>query len=152
LGQDEWKKKRHEGFAVAGMGISNDFSEQDKSGQNQQSERDSAMELAEFRINPTIQPPFQKTPFIRVRAVEFERTGIARARGCAVRGDPMLVIGVQLHELMASGALPIVELMKVGESRVPVAIRPFLRTPGQTLQDESYTHKEQPVREGKKHF
>ena len=98
------------------------------------------MELAQFRLDPSIQSPFQKAPLIRVRAIEFERTGIARARRCAVCGDSALMIGVQLDELMARRALPKVEVTKIDESRVPVALRPFLRTTGQTLQEKGYTH------------
>jgi hypothetical protein len=62
------------------------------------------------------------------------------------------MIGVQLDELMACRALPIVEVTKIDESRVAVALRPFLRTAGQALQEKGYTYQEQRIGQSEEHF
>jgi len=110
------------------------------------------MERAKFRFDPGVQSPFQKAPFCRVRAVEFERARITGAGRCAVDGDLALMIGMQLDQLVTRWTFPIVELTKIDESRVAVALRPFLRSARKTLQEKGHTHQEHRVGQGEEHF
>src|SRR5215469_6345678 len=110
------------------------------------------MEAAHFGVDPGIQSTFEQTSFVRVCTVALEGTGIAGACGCAVQGDAALKIGTQLHELVACGALPVVQLTKVDKARVPIAFRPLLGTARQILEQSRNTHQKQSVGEREKDF
>ena len=84
------------------------------------------MKAPNFRIDPSVPSALQDTTFFGVRAIEFQRTGIACAGWCAVGCDPALMIHIELHKLVPSWTLPLVAVTKVDETRIAVTLSPFL--------------------------
>jgi hypothetical protein len=125
---DKWKKECNQCFAIMQLRVSNNLSEQNDDSQKQQGDGNSAMESSQFRLDPGVEASFQSSPLFGVCTVEFQRTGIAGSRRRPVSGNLPSMVGVQLHQLVARRAFPVVELPKLDKSGIAIRFRPLLRT------------------------
>lgn len=89
-------QKHSQRRAIAQLRVSNDFCDHNDRSEEEQHERECAMETLKFGLEPGIPSPLQEAPFFRVRVIEFERTGVAGSLGRTVKHGASLMVGLKM--------------------------------------------------------
>ena len=121
---------------LLGLVVAHALDDQDHRAQHDHHQRDPPMEAPGLRVGPRVERPNDLAAAVGVRARLLARAAVADMGLRAVANEPALVVELVRPQVLALGALPVIERLVIGEARRAVAQRAPMRVGREPLENE----------------